>query len=838
MSKLPIDALLPDLLHALEQNPSVVLQAAPGAGKTTRVPLALLEAPWLQGKSIIMLEPRRLAARNAALYMASELGQQVGSQVGYRVRFDSKVGTETRIEVVTEGILGRRLQQDPGLEGVGLVIFDEFHERSLYSDLALALCLDVQQGLREDLKVLVMSATLESDRVARLLAAPVLHSEGRSYPVAERYLPREPLGRIVEVAAAAVKRAVAEDEGDILLFLPGAGEIRQTLDLLKGEEACAALDLYPLYGDLPFREQERAISPSPQGRRKVVLTTNIAETSLTIEGVRVVIDSGWQRIARFEPRSGLTRLETVRVSRASATQRAGRAGRLGPGVCYRLWSETTQQGLLPFNQPEISEADLSPLALELAQWGVSDVASLQWLDAPPAAALEQARQLLQSLGALDEQLRITADGVAMARLPLPPRLAHMLVRAEVKGHGALACDIAALLSERDILRGLQSDGQCDFALRLEALRAYRQVGAKGAQQYGADERACRAVERAAGQWRRLMRLQPENGEFDEALVGELLAMAYPDRLAQRREGQAGRYRLISGRGASLPAGCTFDAEFIVVAALDAGGGEGRIFSAAPIERSQLEELFAEQLEWRDEVEWDGREQAVQARRVRRLGGLVLERSHQTQADSGVMVQAMLQGVRSLGLAALPWDEACRQLQARVCSLRHWLPEGGWPQMTDAQLLDSLDEWLSPWLNGVSRREQLKGVDLKGALLAMLGWQRQQELEKLAPVQLQVPSGSCKKLQYSDSGGPPVLAVKLQELFGLEETPTVANGKVQVMLHLLSPAQRPIQVTQDLSSFWRNTYPEVRKELKGRYPKHPWPDDPWQAVPTARTKRKS
>ncbi|MCW8917677.1 MAG: ATP-dependent helicase HrpB [Gammaproteobacteria bacterium] len=842
MTHLPIEPLLPELLAALAAQPCVVLEAPPGAGKTTRVPLALLNeltAPWLAGRSIIMLEPRRLAARNAAIYMASELGEEAGGRIGYRVRFDSKVGPTTRIEVVTEGILTRRLQHDPELSGVGLVIFDEFHERNLHSDLALALCLDAQQGLREDLKLLVMSATLDGGRVATLLDAPLLRSEGRSYPVAHHYLPREPEGRIPEVAAGAVRRALAEEQGDLLVFLPGAGEIRRTLERLRGEPACAAIDLYPLYGDLPHGEQERAILPSPAGRRKVVLTTNIAESSLTIEGVRVVIDAGWQRVPRFEPRSGLTRLETVRVSRASATQRAGRAGRLQPGVCYHLWSESTQQGLIPYNNPEIIEADLAPLALELAQWGVVDAGTLRWLDAPPAAALTQARQLLQQLGALDGQQRITPEGAAMARLPLHPRLAHMVLRGEALGQGALACDIAALLSEREILRGVAGERRCDFALQLEALRAHRVDGERGARRHGADGKACSAVERAARQWRHLLRLQVDNRAVAEEQVGALLALAYPDRVARRRDEGAGRYLLSNGRGAALPRECVVHAEFIVVAALDAGGaartGEGRIFSAAAITLTQLEALFAEQLAWRDEIRWDERTQLVTARRVRALGALILEESKLTAPDSDAITTAMLQGIRQMGLEALPWDEECRQLQARVCSLRHWLPDGGWPDLSDAALLATLDEWLAPRLNGISRRDHLRRLDLKAALQPLLGWERQQQLDNLAPTHLTVPSGSRKKLHYQVDGAVPVLAVKLQELFGLAETPAIAGGRVAVVLHLLSPAQRPIQVTQDLRSFWHNTYPEVKRELKGRYPKHPWPDDPWSAVATARVK---
>ncbi len=849
MTNLPIEAVLPRLQAALGQSPLVVLQAPPGAGKTTRVPLALLEQPWLEGQRIIMLEPRRLAARNAAIYMAGELGEAVGETVGYRVRFDSRVGPKTRIEVVTEGILTRMLQQDPELGGVGLVIFDEFHERNLHGDLALALCRDAQQGLCESLRLLLMSATLDGEALAERLQAPLVRSEGRSYPVEVHYLPAEPQGRLEDVMVQGIVRALAEQQGDILAFLPGAGEIRRVASTLTEYEACAHTDIRPLYGNLPFAEQEQAILPSPAGRRKVVLATNIAETSLTIEGVTTVIDSGWQRIARFDPRSSLTRLDKVRVSRAAAEQRAGRAGRLGPGVCYRLWSEATQRGLLSHNVAEILEADLAPLTLELAAWGVTDSRDLPWLDEPPLAAFRQAQELLQRLEAIDGQGRITAQGRAMVSLPLHPRLAHMLRRAEAMGLGGLACDVAALLSEREVLRGPQGEADCDFALRVEALHAYRAGGAAAARGLGADVAACRAVERAALQWRRLLGLTGkgrDDGESDERDIGPLLAMAYPDRIAARRvsasdEGRpqpsGRRYLLASGRGAALVRECRLDTPFLVAASLDAGSGEGRIYSAAPIEKEQLEALFIPQLSWQDEVAWDSRSECVVARRQRTLGALVLEQAPLTEVDSGARLAAMLGGVGLMGLEALPWDESARQLQARVLSLRHWLPGDGWPDLSDSALQENLGEWLAPWLDGVTRREQLKGLKLVDILTATLSWEQQQRLNELAPTHISVPSGSRKKLLYHPDGAPPVLAVKLQELFGLEQTPMLANGRIKVMLHLLSPAQRPIQVTQDLQSFWHNTYPEVKKELKGRYPKHPWPDDPWHAEATARTKRR-
>lgn len=835
MSALPIDPLLPAIVATLQQTTALVLQAPPGAGKTTRVPPALLAAPWLKDRRILLLEPRRLAARAAARRMADALGEPLGRTVGYRTRFDSQVCAQTRIEVLTEGILTRRLQRDPALDGVGAVIFDEFHERGLHADLALALCLDSQRSLRADLRLLAMSATLDGEPLARLLGdAPILASEGRAHPVALRYWPRDPEGLDLTAVIRAVLDALARERGDVLVFLPGGGEIRQILRRLETEPACAGLALCPLYGDLPDADQQRAIQPDPAGRRKIVLATPIAETSLTIEGVGVVVDSGWTRLPRFDPRSGLSRLDTARVSAAAAEQRAGRAGRLGPGVCYRLWSETTQRRLRPHRVPEILEADLAPLALELASWGVTDAGELAWLDPPPAGALAQARDLLVELEALDPQGRITATGHALAELPAHPRLAHLLRRGSALGLGPVAADLAALLEERDLLRGESGHGS-DITVRLEALRAFRRDGRDGARRWGADPAACARAEQIARRWRqRLQGAEAGDKPIEPTAVGLLLALAYPDRIAKRRDGGE-RYRLANGRGARLASGDPLvKREWLAAAHLDAGADEGRIWLAAPVEPADLERQLAGRVQRVAEIVWDNRQAAVIARRERRLGKLTLSSAPLNEPDSASLRRAMAEGVRQLGLDRLPWTDDSRDWQARVLSLRDWFPADGWPDVSDDGLAAQLDDWLEPWLEGITRREHLSRVDLGAALRGWLDGVRRARLNELAPTHLQVPSGSRIRLRYRP-GEPPVLAVKLQELFGLADSPRVAGGRIAVTLHLLSPAQRPIQVTQDLRGFWERTYPEVKKELKGRYPKHPWPDDPWTAVPTRRAR---
>lgn len=833
MTALPIEAALPELRAKLAGHASVVLQAPPGAGKTTGVPLALLKEPWLTGRTILMLEPRRLAARAAAARMASLLGERVGETVGYRIRFDSKVSAKTRIEVMTEGILTRRLQSDPALEGVGLVIFDEFHERHLHADLALALTLDGRRNLRDDLKIIVMSATLDGAAVSRLLdQAPIVTSEGRSYPVDVRYIPTAPDARIADVMSAEIAKALAQNDGDVLAFLPGAWEIRRTQDLLQ-RSVDRTVDVFPLYGDLSWELQDKAIQPSVAGRRKVVLATPIAETSLTIEGVRVVVDAGFARVPQFDPASGLSRLVTQRISRASADQRAGRAGRTAPGVCYRLWGESVQRGLIPQSIPEIRGADLAPLALELAAWGVRDVTTLTWLDPPPAPALAQARDLLRDLDALDGDGALTEAGRAMAALPLHPRLAHMLQQARELDCVGLACDIAALLSERDILAG-DARRSCDFGLRIEALRAFRRQGRSGAQAHGADANGCQRADQAASQYRRLLRADDDG---DISMDGVLLAYAYPDRVGLVRAAGSHRYMLASGSGARLPEKELRRPACLVAANMDAGEGEGLIHLAATLEPQALRRYFPQHLRTLDIVRWDDAQDAVVARREERFGELMLGSSALASPDTEALRSAMLNGLRSMGLDALPWTPAVREWQARVLSLRHWCPDEDWPDVSDATLLATLSNWLGPYLDGITRRTHLARLDLLEILKSQLDWKQGQRLEEGAPTHLEVPSGSHIRVAYA-AGESPVLAVKLQEMFGLADTPRVAWGKVPVTLHLLSPAKRPIQVTQDLRGFWERTYGEVKKELKGRYPRHPWPDDPWNAAPTRRIKRHS
>ncbi|NOQ46943.1 MAG: ATP-dependent helicase HrpB [Desulfobulbaceae bacterium] len=843
MQSLPVNDIIRELKQALRDSNCAILTAPPGSGKTTAVPPALLDEPWLAGQSILVLEPRRLAARMAAGFMASVIGEKAGQSIGYRVRFDSRVSAETRIEVLTEGVLLRQLQNDPELSGVGLVIFDEFHERSLASDLALALCLDVLAGLRDDLRLLVMSATIDAAQVSRFLHhAPVISARGTMYPVEIIHLPppvrldSNRIDHIVLNTAAAVRNALQEQQGDLLVFLPGIGEIRRTLEQLASLVDAGDLLLLPLHGNLKLTDQAGVVEPDAQGRRRVILATTIAETSITIEGIGTVIDCGWKRVPRFDPDSNLTRLETVRISKASADQRTGRAGRVGPGTCYRLWSRGVEQSLLSFDRPEINQADLATLALELALWGVRDPGELHWLNPPRAGTFMQARELLFSLHGTDKQGRITETGKKMAVLPLHPRLAHMLVTAAEYNALSLACDLAALISERDILR-LKATS-VDIEDRLYVLQRYRGQGGRAARALGADAGSCRQVCRVSDQLGKLMaRPLARENDKGQLSVGALLSLAYPDRVAGKRSVGNGSYKMVSGHGARLPDRDLLSrAGWLAVASLRAGKREGRIFLAAEIDRQEIMELHGGSLTGEDRIRWDSEAAQVKARRLTRLGELTLEDVPLDDPNLEDVQAEVISAIRTEGLLLLPWTDQAVILRNRIQCLRLWLPEAQWPECSDEHLLATLEEWLGPFLPGIRTGKQLRQLKMETILLSMLDWEQQVRLDQDAPTHIRVPSGSKIKLQYS-IGEPPVLAVRLQEMFGLAETPAVCRGRVPILLHLLSPAGRPIQITGDLHGFWDGSYQAVKKEMKGRYPKHHWPDDPWQATPTARVKPK-
>ncbi|PIQ29166.1 ATP-dependent helicase HrpB [bacterium (Candidatus Blackallbacteria) CG17_big_fil_post_rev_8_21_14_2_50_48_46] len=811
-----LNALLPELGLQLETSLCVILEAPPGTGKTTTVPPALLNAPWLAGQKILMLEPRRLAAKSAARYMAQQRSEQVGQSVGYRVRMETRVSAQTRIEVVTEGVLTRMLQSDPALEGVGLVIFDEFHERSLQADLGLALCRESQQVLREDLRLLIMSATLP-ERLAGLLGdVPVLRAGGVTHPVSLRYAPPPLGGDELAHAAGVIRQALREEAGSLLVFLPGSGEIRRLAERLG--DLPANCQVTPLYGDLAPIEQDRAIQPAPAGQRKIVLATNIAETSLTIEGIRGVIDLGQERTPVFDPISGMTRLTTRRISRASALQRQGRAGRLEPGFCIRLWQESDTARLLPEIEPEILSADLAPLVLELAQWGCSDPFQLAWLDPPPSVPWEQAQSLLQALGALDAKGLMTSHGKALVGLPLHPRLGHMVLKAREQNLGGLACTLAALLSERDIFKGAASR-DADLGSRLQALSR----GRAGRQE---------AIQKAAAQVGEKLGLKPAFHPIEE--LGLLIGLAYPERLAQRR-GESARYRLANGRGAVLPEGDFLAREpLLAIAQLDGHPREAKIFLAAALSPEQLELLSEAQTETGLEVSFNQQTGSVQAWRVTRYGALVLKKERIQNPDADTLALALLEGVRQKGIAKLPWSENQLELRERVAFLHRHQPQD-WPDLSDDALKSALKDWLLPFLTGLKRLEAITPALLQQALEYYLGYEKLALLDSWAPSHWPVPSGSRIRLDYS--GEEPVLAARLQELFGMLDTPKILGGRAPLLIHLLSPARRPVQVTRDLASFWRETYPEVKKELKGRYPKHYWPEDPLQAEAVRGIKRK-
>ncbi|WP_303721664.1 ATP-dependent helicase HrpB [Malonomonas rubra] len=820
MSDAPIYTLLPQLAQLFTTNSTVVLQAPPGAGKTTRVPLFLLESEWLAGKSILMLEPRRLAASNAARYMAQLCGEAVGQKIGYSIRYERKHSATTRLEVLTEGILTRRLQNDPELDGVGLVIFDEFHERNLQSDLALALCHDAQTGLRDDLRILIMSATLDAAPLAEKLQAPILTSEGRSHPVKIEYLPGKQQWSLIESCRAAIHRALHERTGDLLVFLPGEAEIsrcHQQLANLTDVMVC------PLYGKLPFAEQQKAILPAPT--RKIVLTTNIAETSLTIEGISVVIDSGYSRQPLFDTGTGITRLKLGRISQASSAQRSGRAGRLGPGHSYRLWSEGLQQALLPFTPPEIRAADLAPLALDLLAWGVKEPGQLFWLDPPSPTAWQQGLKLLELLGLIDQHQQLNDIGTRVAKLPVHPRLGRLLIAAKEQHLLGLGCDLVALLSEPDPWFTKTANKQSDSDL-LDRLEAYwRHPHSK---EFSAIARACRY-------WRRYFKF---NGPAESATTEQLatlLATAYPDRIGKPRQPGSKNYLLSSGQGALLgnKSALQFPDFLIAVDMRSKNSGEAEISLANAVTAETLCKLFP-QLPWQQHCFWDAKEGRVITCEQQRIGELVINQ-RQGKAPQADIQQAVLSAVRSEGLQLLDINKQTQAFCQRLRFLHSQFPQD-WPDVSEQSLLNSLEDWLLPFLGDSRNRNDLKKIDLLTAIRSQLDWHQLQQLEKLAPEKLAVPSGSKISLQYP-LDNPPVLAVKLQEMFGQNDSPKVAGGQVPVVIHLLSPAGRPLQITQDLRHFWEQSYPEVQKEMKGRYPKHPWPDDPTNAQPTAKTKRK-
>jgi ATP-dependent helicase HrpB len=826
----PVLDILTELKEKLTTSSINILQAPPGAGKSTVLPLQLMDEPWLQEKKVIMLEPRRLAARSVAARMATLLNESVGEQIGYRVRFDTKVSGKTRIEVVTEGILTRMIQSDNSLEDVGMLIFDEFHERSLHADLALALSLQMQQVLRDDLRILIMSATLDSAQLSSKLGnVPVITSLGRQHPVSLQYSTQESDQPIPPRMATAIRKAIAEEDGDVLAFLPGSGEIKRLEDLLR-EPSIGAV-VYPLYGDLSFDKQQDAILPRKDGLRKVVLSTSIAETSLTIEGIRIVIDSGLSRVPKFDPRSGLTRLETIRVTKDAADQRAGRAGRLGPGICYRLWTQGVHQNLQPQRKPEILEADLAPLMLELAQWGIRNPDELMWITTPPPGAVSQAKELLVQLEAIDGN-GITPRGRAMLKIPTHPRIAHLLLESSNFKSGlydsvALACDIAAILEERD---PLPREAGADLSLRVIHLRRWR-----SGEKTSGDRNSFQRIESLAANYRRIFQVKLDNAVVPDTAIGSLLMGAYPERIAQQQGKHNERYKLANGRMARLPDNDALTREpLLCVAHLDAGSGEGKIFLAAPLDQAELSRNARET----EVVRWDDERGAVVAALEKRVGPLLIESKPLTTVDNEKRIGAVLHMIANKGLGVIGDVTTKEKIQARVLSLKHWRPNEAWPDVSDLNLIHTIDEWLTPFVNQISRRTELERLDWKALISSLLPWELQSRVDTLAPERIQVPSGSLISLIYSPLGLPPVMEVRLQEMFGLTETPTINEGRTRILLHLLSPGYKPVQVTQDLNSFWQTTYHEVRKELRMRYPRHHWPEDPWTAEAVRGAKRRN
>lgn len=814
---LPVTNIIDEVRAHLSQNNTLIVNAPPGAGKSTLLPLALLGQPFLQGKKIIMLEPRRLAAKTIAARMSDMLGHEVGQIAGYRVRLENRISSTTQIEVVTEGILTRMLHTDNALENVGLVIFDEFHERSLHADVALALCREAQQVLRPDLRIMIMSATLDMPQLTALLQAPVAVSEGRTYPVEVFYSENDADEQLLpELVGRTVLNAVQKHDGDVLVFLPGEGEIRKCEELLKGQ--LPGFVIHPLYGQLPPGAQFTAIMPNKNGLRKVVLATSIAETSLTIEGIKIVVDCGFGRTSKFDPKSGLSRLETVRISKDSADQRAGRAGRLSAGVCYRMWTKATHLRLADNRVPEIMEADLSALVLDMAQWGINNIQELTWLTPPPKAALALATDTLHQLNAL-EKGKITAHGQQLHQLPCHPRIAHMLLMAQDENARQLGTDIAAILEERDFL---PRETGIDLNLRIEALRRARRSGNMG-------NRLAR-IEKIAESYRRMLNVPVGNDEFDPYETGLLLAYAYPERIAAARPGNNAQFQLANGKYAQAGHKDDLSHEsWLAVAHLDARDGMGKIFMAAPLNPRDLLPMVKEQ----EVVTWDTRKGGLMANKELKIGSIVLRSQPLAQPDESLVAQALSEAIVKEGENLLDFDEDMVQLQNRIMSLRKWNENENWPDVSTGVLLENNEKWLGAYLGGIKKAEDIKKINLSNALYQSLEWEQQQALDKLAPAKIEVPSGSKIRIEYFAHGATPVLAVRLQEVFGLADTPRINNGKTALVLHLLSPGYKPVQITSDLKSFWSNAYFETKKELQRRYPKHSWPDDPWKAVPVAK-----
>ena len=815
LTVLPIIEIIPDLKKGLAEHNTLILQAAPGAGKSTYLPLQLLNEPWLAGKKIILLEPRRLAAKTVASRLAFQLNEEVGETVGYKIRFENKISKSTRLEILTEGILTRMLQEDGALENIGLVIFDEFHERSLHADLALALTREIQTILRPDLRILIMSATIDGEKLSSVLNnAPIITSKGRQHPIKFNYEGADEKIPLHLQMARVIKKAMNENSGDILAFFPGAGEIARTAEILEREKINAKI--FPLFGDMPIHLQQEAILPAKNGERKIVLATSLAETSLTIEGVNIVVDCGFSRVPKFDTRSGLTRLETIRVTKDSADQRAGRAGRLGPGICYRLWTEGFNHHLVPHRSAEILDADLAPLVLELSNWGTEEINSLTWLSPPPAGTVMQAKELLEQLGALEKN-KISIRGKEMLRLPTHPRIAHLLIEGRKSKQHSLACDIAALLEERD---PLPKEAGADLVLRIEMLRKFRRK-----EFVNADKKRLERIERIAQQWRKLIGTEIENSNPNHEEVGKLIAAAYPERIGKMET--QGRFRLANGRMAKLEDGDSLiNEKWLAISNLDGGTSkDGKIYIAAPLNPKDISYLASE----KKTIEWDDKKGELIAKIEKRVGEIILESKAIKNISDEEKIEILIDAVRKNGMELLDWKEEVTDWLARIECAKKWNESGNWPTVNREYLLSNAMEWLAPYLSQVKRKEDFKKLDLLTILSSTLSYEQQHRLEKLVPEKIIVPSGSFIRIQYNADGNFPVLAVRLQELFGMLETPTVCDGKIKLMMHLLSPAYRPVQVTQDLMSFWQNTYPEVRKELRMRYPRHSWPEDPFTAI---------